>query len=456
MGDKSRTVSIGLFALAISIFVPCSSLADTFLVDSSVDSIDVNPGDAVCLDASGDCTLRAAIVESNALPGTDTVRLPAGTYQLTIPGNGEDASLQGDLDITEALTLESLVPGDALNTIIEQTTGGGVIQITTNQLVVISGVTITGAMGTGEGGGVTSVVLGTVQIQDTIIRDNQAGGGGGGGWRNFGNATVLRVAVHDNTSTGRGGGIYHLAGLNQSMTIIDSTISGNVGGSGGGGGINAHGDIFIRNTTISGNSTNSGQNASAGAGLYVAKVITATLNNVTVYGNTGTGPETRGGGIGVAQEIVNPVSAPGILFIGNSIIAGNMAGGVPSDCAGGDLNSNGNNLVQATTNCVLGGVGDIVGDPLLLPLAVDTGLTSTHVPTIGSPVVDAGNPSLPGSGGDACEATEQRGFDRPIDGDLDMIDVCDTGAVELYAVLIFGQAPASFEDGDFGDWDVFP
>src|SRR5262249_31966953 len=43
----------------------------------------------------------------------------------------------------------------------------------------------------------------------------------------------------------------------------------------------------------------------------------------------------------------------------------------------------------------------------------------------GSPVVDAGNPAPPGSGGTACEAFDQRGFTRPQGAR------CDIGAVDV-------------------------
>src|SRR3989442_8077572 len=79
--------------------------AASFTINSTVDAVDASPGDGVCAEATGACTLRAAIMETNALPGTDTITLPAGTYTLTIPGAGEDASATGDLDITDVLTI---------------------------------------------------------------------------------------------------------------------------------------------------------------------------------------------------------------------------------------------------------------------------------------------------------------------------------------------------------------
>jgi CSLREA domain-containing protein len=56
----------------------------SFTVDDTADALDASPGDGSCATAGGSCTLRAAIMETNALDGADTVILPSGTYTLTI------------------------------------------------------------------------------------------------------------------------------------------------------------------------------------------------------------------------------------------------------------------------------------------------------------------------------------------------------------------------------------
>src|SRR6266478_3035039 len=59
--------------------------AATFTVNCTMDDVDAAPGDGICSTATGACTLRAAIQETNALPGPDSIMLPAGSYTLTIP-----------------------------------------------------------------------------------------------------------------------------------------------------------------------------------------------------------------------------------------------------------------------------------------------------------------------------------------------------------------------------------
>ena len=62
-------------------------MLSAFVVNSLADSHDANPGDGFALDANGETTLRAAIEETNALPGADTIHLPAGRFTLG-PGSG--------------------------------------------------------------------------------------------------------------------------------------------------------------------------------------------------------------------------------------------------------------------------------------------------------------------------------------------------------------------------------
>ena len=72
---------LGLFLLSVS------AHATVFTVNNASDgfsgAFDANPGDGVCETAPGNgiCTLRAAIQETNALAGDDTIILPPNTYQ---------------------------------------------------------------------------------------------------------------------------------------------------------------------------------------------------------------------------------------------------------------------------------------------------------------------------------------------------------------------------------------
>src|SRR5579863_956294 len=58
----------------------------TFVVNTTADTHDINPGDGMCADQNGQCSVRAAIEESDALPvgSSITITVPAGTYKLTL------------------------------------------------------------------------------------------------------------------------------------------------------------------------------------------------------------------------------------------------------------------------------------------------------------------------------------------------------------------------------------
>lgn len=97
-----------LVLLAAAAFAP-ASIAATFAVDGLFDDSlahDASPGDGVCLDGGGDCTLRAAIEEANALAGADSIEfLVAGTILV--------ATSEGQLPtVTDQLTIDgSTAPG---------------------------------------------------------------------------------------------------------------------------------------------------------------------------------------------------------------------------------------------------------------------------------------------------------------------------------------------------------
>jgi len=87
--------------------------------------------------------------------------------------------------------------------------------------------------------------------------------------------------------------------------------------------------------------------------------------------------------------------------------------------------------------------------PKLAPLDAHGGPTFTHALRPASPAIDAGNPATPGGGGsNTCEATDQRGLARTVDGNGDDVARCDIGAYELTDTLVVDRtddfAPASF------------
>src|SRR5262249_22190885 len=113
------------------------------------------------------------------------------------------------------------------------------------------------------------------------------------------------------------------------------------------------------------------------------------------------------------------------------IIASSPSGALVGDnCANfGTVMSKGHNL-DSGTSCGLTGTGDIVNkNPMLGPLQDNGGHTPTHALLAGSPAIDAGGTDCPPPG------TDQRGFDRPADGNGDGVATCDIGAYEAGALV---------------------
>lgn len=141
-----------------------------------------------------------------------------------------------------------------------------------------------------------------------------------------------------------------------------------------------------------------------------------------------------------------------MFTVSNTVIAGNSAPTRP-DCSGTFI-SLGHNLLGDVGNCSGFGVtGDLLGtvsspiDPMLSQLGSFGGETDTHEPFIGSPVIDAGNPTTPGGGSGTCPEVDQRLAPRPIDGDGSAAAICDIGAHEAGTLFVGG-----FETEDMNRW----
>lgn len=143
-------------------------------------------------------------------------------------------------------------------------------------------------------------------------------------------------------------------------------------------------------------------NISGGAGGGFSHATSQlTLVNCTIVGNADTSNLAEGAG-GVA-------SIAGVLFVRNTIIAGNFAGPDSADdnVVLVDLDENTSNFIG--------------GDPRLGPLDFNGGLTQTMVPSAGSPLINAGSNAAANNAG---LTNDQRGLTRIIGGTVDV------GAVE--------------------------
>jgi CSLREA domain-containing protein len=446
-------------AISLTVLLPATAQAAQFVVNSTADAVDLAPGDGTCATSTGVCTLRAAIQEANALTGgPHTIRLPPGTYALTIPGAGEDKGATGDLNITANLTISgagatgTIIAGAALDRVLhvvkgtviiygvsitrgdaskDKRGGGGILNngtLTLNDSVVHGN--------KGSGGGIFNT--GTLTINNSTIRDNDGGTGVGGIYNSFGTLTLNNSTVSGNSAMGVGG-IRSSAGT---MTINSSTIVANTATQNIAGGIlndcNGGGAATDRivatatliNSTVHGNSaaTYGGGIVNQSANLTGCNGATIILVNTTVSGNT-----AGGDGGGIIQDPGN--NNPGTIILKNSILAGNT--GNPGANCSGTISSLGHNIID-DASCALAGVGDRNGrDPMLGPFTKNGGPTETRAPLLGSVAIDA-VPLADCTDANAVPiATDQRGVTRPQGA------ACDIGAVDVKPqlwVLVLGLA----------------
>jgi CSLREA domain-containing protein len=432
----------------------------TFTVGTTADAVDANPGDGLCRTAALTCSLRAAVQETNALPGLQGIALGSNTtYALSIPGTGDDVAAAGDLDITGDLTITGPGTIDAASLDRAIDVHGGTVGLTN--------VTITHGQTADWGGGVYARA-GTVTLTGVTSTANQAQVGGGlavaapatgvvrsssvvsgngavfgGGVAAAGSLTVTSSTVTANASTSLGGGVL-ATGI---LSIDGSTVSANTTPSLGGG-ILGLGATTITASTVTGNqalagggimiggtgsitrSTISANTASAGGGAGgLLNTGTLTLSTSTVSGNSApfgggvfNGGTTYGwhGTLTIVDATITANSGGGLgndagvsTTVTNSIIGGQTAG---TDCAG-TITSGGFNLAS-DASCAWAASGDVQStNPVLAALGWNGGPVFTHLPQAGSPAINTGKPG--------CSGTDARGAVRPHNG------ACDKGSVEV-------------------------
>ena len=252
-----------------------------------------------------------------------------------------------------------------------------------------------------DGGGINN--QGTLTLTDSTVSGNTAGHGGGI-WSK-GTLTLTDSTVSGNTATGTysqgGGGIWHEG----TLTLTNSTVSGNTGDYGGG--IVNGGTLTLIHSTVSGNTAKI-----PGGGIYNGG--TAMLTNSTVSGNTA----DSGGGI----------YNGGTLTLTSTLVDGDceLSANPPSS-----ITSNGYNIESPGNTCGFdtnkGDQVNVTAEQLNLgELADNGGPTMTHLPGGGDFGEDSA--AIDKISGDACNVTEdQRGQPRPEAGGT----MCDVGSVEV-------------------------
>lgn len=362
----------------------------------------------------GPGSLRAAIAEAAEASGstvainvTGTIvvatPLPAVNVAMTITGPGaSQLTIQGSAQAAPVFTF------------------GGTVQL--------SGVTITGAASSGNGGGIL-VTGGALTLLDSALSANSAMAGSA--IHSTGTLTVRRTTVSGNTGpASTGASVIHAGG---DTTVIDSTIADSTGTA----------IVFAapgRSLTIN-RSTLSGNTDTTGVGGLHLQAGTANVRNTTFSGNAGAQASAIATTAGSTLSLINVTIAgagdPALAVAGSSTVSlrNTLLAGTGARCAG-QPTSAGHNLSTDAT-CNLSAAGDKPGvDPMLAPLALTAGTTRTHALLASSPALNAGD-------GAQLETLDQRGKPRVQFG------VVDIGAVEVSEPMITLQPePKSITEGN--------
>jgi CSLREA domain-containing protein len=347
-----------------------------WLVNSLAD-----PGDGAC--TNSECTLREAIAAAQ------------NGERVTFKSNlsGTIALSAGRLVVDKSLTIEARDPSQIT---VDGQGVSTVLAISSDVLVNLSGLTITGGKSGDAGGGIRVFPLSTLNLFGSVVTGNDGGNSGGGISANDATLRVIGSTIAGNTAAS-GGGIF-VSG--EDLTVVRSTISRNTSERGGG--------IYLE-------CTGSANCASIGVSI---RSSTITQNEA----------EITGGGV-MSLAFANTLT--------NTIVAGNRRfGGAIVDEADcnfqGPPETLGYNLTSPGTGCVLTSPTDVILQSIsqvftavLFPVLAENGSPKpTHALIERGFAVDAGY--CPGEAGD------QRGFPRPYD-DLRMpnaLDGCDIGAFE--------------------------
>ncbi len=306
----------------------------------------------------------------------------------------------GALAITQNLTIQG--PGAPL-VAVDGNNATKVFTVSSSATVILSGLTIQN----GDGGATTADL--------------------GGGIDNQGQLTVRNSIITSNLTGGDGGAISNDSATS-SLTIRDSTFSGNQALNGGA--INNIGTLSVKNSTFVNNQAQGDGGAifnndvtsqatianstftgnaltGSGAGSVVRNDGVLTISNATLAGNTA--PPTSG-------SIFNTASGGGTITLRNTIVANNTGGNC--DLQGGTFNADTTDLTD-DGSCT--GTQQVTTAALQLgSLADNGGPTQTIALQAGSVAIGAGNQTTCTT--PPVNGLDQRGAVRK--------NPCDVGAYE--------------------------
>ena len=276
----------------------------TYVVDNAADA----PATAAncTTPVAGQCTLRDALAAAFGAATDVTITLPslaAGQFYNVDSANGQ-------LDVNDNTHTVTINGGGQSTTILQATCSTPSCSITTRPLKVETGT--------------------TADISGVTVQDGNPSGGNGGGILDCGTMTLTDSTVTGNNAATSGGGIELSSG--GSATLNNDTISDNTTTStsplsqvDGGAGIFVAGSISTgANLTLNGTTVTQNNSAGDGAGIMIGTAgntgTVVDINNSTISGNILSGADGFGGGL--SQEVLSTLDIAGSTISGNHPIGG--------------------------------------------------------------------------------------------------------------------------------------
>ncbi|HEV1996486.1 MAG TPA: FG-GAP-like repeat-containing protein [Candidatus Acidoferrum sp.] len=306
----------------------------TFTVNTTLDVL--TPG--ACAAALPGCSLREAIIEANATPGTDTIMVPAGTFSLT---RGRAATplydaQTGTLNINDSV---NIIGAGQNTTIITWGTpvGGPVDMVMAVNEDIPSATVPTTTTATAS--------ISSLTIQNGVNHGTHNNDGDGGcmefdtGTSGTATLSLTNVTIQNCATTqGGGGGLVTFAFVNPAgggtVTISNSVFQNNsavdsvAGTEGGGIAISAGSLVTITNTLVQNNTSTNVVSGQAGLGGGIAlDACCATppfWGSTTIHSSTISGNQAAGFGGGVSDIAMGLIVDQGTVISGNKGGLGNV------------------------------------------------------------------------------------------------------------------------------------
>ncbi|MEM7737125.1 MAG: MBG domain-containing protein, partial [Deinococcota bacterium] len=269
---------------------------------------------------------------------------------------------------------------------------------------------------------------GTFEINNLVVTGGDANADDGGGIRGVSDVTVINSTISGNTANSGGGGISSFGDL----TVIGSTISGNTT-SRDGGGIYSNRTVTVINSIISGNTVNNGN----GGGILSTRDVTVT--NSTIAGNEAA---DDGGGIYSNRAVT----------LTNSLVLGNDASTDPQIFA-----SNGITLNTSAYGFVAGQstgdsfVGFVLADVFTAPESAASAPTTSGDYTLVacSPAINTGNNASAPAGNDLAGNTRIQNVTVDMGAFESNLLACQTIAFDLSTLPTKTYGNADFDISAF-------